>query len=140
MKTKRYTAQNIFKDFRRRHPDMWRRGTNCQLIDHMKILVMAPGLGKFTYEWFGDKITWIERWVDEKAVKLEEQEMRPKQYTYFVHLVEMYMEANNATQGHVAEAAGVSRQSINKYMTGKSIPKLNTMRKICESLDLEFNH
>ena len=101
---------------------------------------MAPGLGKFTYEWFPDKITWIEHWIDEKAVKLAEKEMRPKNYTYFIFLLECFMEDNDLSQGDVADKTGVSRQSINKYLTGKAIPKLKTMRMISNKLGLDFKY
>lgn len=134
----KYSARMLFRDFREAHPDLWRRGSNFRLVDFMKILIYAPGLGKFTYEYFGDKITWIERWEDEREVKKKERAARPKKYTQFIFQLEQYMTETGYTQSDISRITGVSRKSINAYMSGKSIPKTSTMEKICNILNLKL--
>lgn len=41
------------------------------------------------------------------------------------------------TLGRFSEAAGVSRVTISSVLGGKSIPRLNTMKKWCELLGIE---
>lgn len=138
MRPKRYTARALYDEFRKRHPDMWRRGSNAVLIDHMKILIMSPGLGKFTWGWFDDTIVWLEEWVDEKIVKREDDSMRSANYTYLKLLLEGYMKQHEYTQQDISSKTGVSRQSLSKYLSGKAIPKTSTMKKICDALELEL--
>lgn len=138
----KYTARMLFKDFRKAHPELWSRGTNYELAGFMKILVRAPGIGKFTYEYFGDKITWIEKWVDEAVVmhaaKQRDITMREKDYGYFIAKLTEVMETKKLTQEAVSLVTGVSRQSINAYLSGRKIPKTNTMRKIGKPLGIDI--
>jgi DNA-binding XRE family transcriptional regulator len=128
----------LFGDFRKAYPDLWRNGTTYEPYGFMSILIKIPGRGKVIYEYFGDKLTWLEHWIDENEIKEKEREMRPKLYDYFCFMIEEYMKDTGATQQDLADISGISRQSINKYLTGKSIPKNSTMKKICDSIGIEF--
>ena len=137
MKTK-YTARMLFKDFRKAYPELWRYGANYELDGYMKIKIWSPCVGIFTYEYFGNKIEWLERWDDENKIKEQEREMRPKLYEYFLFMIEEYMKDTGATHQDLADISGISRQSISKYLSGKLIPKTSTMKKICDSIGIEF--
>lgn len=135
---RKYTWKMIFRDFRYAYPELWRSGTVFSPHGFMSILVSIPGRGKLVYEYFGDKITWLEEWEDEKEIKQKEKEMRPKTYGYFVFIVNEYMKKFGYTQQDIADISGVSRISINKYLTGRSVPKTSTMKKICDSLGIDI--
>lgn len=136
--SRKYTARMLFQDFREAHPDLWRWGADYQLVDFMKILIRSPGVGKFTYEFFDDKITWIEHWEDETETKKLNRDLRAKDYVLFRNLIFEFMDRTGATQQDIADISGVSRQSISKYLSCKSIPKSSTMNQICESLGIEL--
>jgi DNA-binding XRE family transcriptional regulator len=127
----------LFRDFRDAYPDLWRRGSDYQLIGYMSILVSIPAVGKLKYEYFGDKITWLERWEDPRATKRLDEERRRKDYSYFQFAVQDKMDELGLSQGDVADITGYSRKSINAYLTGRSIPKLSTMIDITEALGIE---
>lgn len=131
-----YTARMLFRDFRKDYPELWRPGANYQLVNFMTIMIWSPGVGKFTYEWHGKKIKWIECWEDERENKRIERERRPKLYRYFKCLLEDYMETTGCTQQNIADMTGISRKSINEYLNGRQIPKSSTMYHILDSLKL----
>lgn len=137
MKTK-YTARMLFKDFRRAYPELWRYGTEYDLCGFMTIHIKIPTVGVVTYEHFGDKLTWLERWEDPKEQRRREIESRMKEYGYFKFVVLDKMEFENLSQRDVANITGYSRKSINEYLTGKSIPKRSTMIAITEALGIDF--
>lgn len=134
----KYTWQMIFRDFRQAYPDLWRYGTTYQPHEHMAIMVFIPNVGKLIYERIPNEITWLERYNDPMKLRFKEKEMRPKQYTYFVFLLKEYMKDTGATQQEIAEKSGVSRKSINGYLTGRLMPKLKTMQQVCDALNLNF--
>ena len=136
MKTK-YTARMLFKDFRDTYPELWRYGSEFELCGFMTILIKIPTVGVVVYEYFGNKITWLERWEDPKDLKRRKKELRLKEYDYFKFIVLDKMELEKLSQRDVANITGYSRKSINEYLSGKSIPKRSTMVAIMDALGVE---
>ena len=134
---KKYTARMLFNDFRESYPDLWRRGSSYQLVGYMTILICIPTVGKLTYEYFGDRINWIEKWDDPREIRRQEEERRMKDYSYFRFAVNERMERLGLSQGDVSDITGYSRKSINAYLTGRSIPKLSTMINITRDLGID---
>jgi DNA-binding XRE family transcriptional regulator len=134
----KYTARMIFQDFREAYPYLWRRGADYELCDFMTIRIRIPTIGVVEYEYFGNKLTWLERWVDPNLDRKRDKDNRYVWYEEFVKLIESHMDDYGYTQQDIADISGLSRKSINEYLTGRSIPKVSTMRKICESLRINF--
>ena len=128
----------VIKRFKEKHPEMIRRGTSYEPYDHMSIMVRIPGVGKIIYEYFGDKITWLEHWIDDEEVKRREKEERPNIYNKFCRSIELYMIDNHLTQQQFADIVGISRQSLIKYLNHHAIPKVNTMRRICKEINIDI--
>ena len=134
---KKYTARMLFRDFRNSYPDLWRRGSDYRLVGYMTRLICIPTVGKLTYEYFGDKITWLERWEDPRELRRLEEERRMKDYSYFQFAVQDKMDTMGWSQRDVADITGYSRKSINAYLTGRSIPRLDTMMDITRTLGID---
>lgn len=135
------TYKRIFRMFKEDYPELVVRGTCYIPHAYMEIEVFIPTKGKLIYNPVGvesGKIRWEERWVDEKAIKREEREKRPDMYQTFLSLIDTYQKETFATQGDIAKLSGVSRRSINKYLSGIVMPKVSTMRRICESLGIDI--
>lgn len=45
----------------------------------------------------------------------------------------------NMTQSELGEKLGLSQKAISKYVTGKSLPSLDTLERICSVLDVNIN-
>ena len=133
----KYTARMLFRDFRDAYPDLWRRGSDYKLDGYMTILVSIPTVGKLKYEYFGDRITWLERWEDPRELRRLEKERRTKDYSYFQFVVQEKMDSCGLSQGDISNITGYSRQSINAYLSGRRIPKLSTMIEITEALGID---
>lgn len=58
----------------------------------------------------------------------------------FIDIIASKMELLNLTQTDVAKYAGVSRRSMSSYMNKISEPSFDTLIKICEICELDFNH
>lgn len=128
----------VIKRFKEMYPHLLRRGMNYEPYDYMTLKIYIPGVGKLIYEYFGDKITWLERWTDERQLREREQEMRPELYERFCLIINGYMKLNNMTQQQFADLVGISRRSLNKYLNSVSIPKVSTMKQICKSINIEL--
>lgn len=133
---RKYSWNMLFRDFRESYPDLWRRGTTYEPGGFMSLIIRIPGRGKLKYEFFGDKIIWLEHWEDPREVRLNEEANREKTYRYFIHAVNDVMDERGLTQNDVAVISGMSRKSINKYLNGRVIPKVSTMRKIGSALGI----
>lgn len=124
--------------FKTKHPDLIKRGISYEPYDNMSIVVRIPCEGKLIYELFGDRITWLERWPDEKSIKMKDREMRQKDYTYFCFAVKQYMRDNHMSQQAFADIVGISRHSLSYYLNGRLIPKTNTMRRILKVIEKDI--
>lgn len=51
-------------------------------------------------------------------------------------IIQDNLEMKNMTQSELGEKLGLSQKAISKYVTGKSLPSIDTLEKICSVLDL----
>ena len=131
---RKYTATMLFRDFRRAYPELWCRGCYYELSGHMQILIRIPNKGKVIYEYFGDKLTWIEYYKTDEEIKQNKRTKRVKTYSYFIFRLNEEMEERGLTQQDIADMTGISRMSINKYLGERAIPKMSTMRQIADAV------
>ena len=127
---------SIFEDFRRTYPSVWRRGTVFQPYGFMTILIIVPGVGKFKYEYYGKHLITIEEFEDKEAKRWDRIDERERRIIEMKEDLPRIMRERNLTQQDVADLSGVSRESINKYLSGRKSPKLSTLEKIYSGLDL----
>ena len=133
----KFSWRMIFDDFKKTYPALWRRGTVFQPHDFMTILVTIPGVGKYTYEYYHKRLITIEEFEDEEAKRwdrIEEYERRVEDFKVDIPRI---MEERDLTQQDVSELTGISRVSINQYLSGKKTPKLSTIEKIYKGLRLD---
>lgn len=134
----KYTWNMIYRDFKRRHSDLCERGMSFTPHQFMSIIIHIPNRGKLIYDGFRDEITWLAQYEDPKRKKAEEREQRAELYLRFLNEMESFQKTNGASQGVIAERSGISRQSINKYLSGAVMPKTSTMKRICEALHIDL--
>lgn len=133
--------RKVLLQFKRDHPELWKRGISYEPYGYMSIKISIPGKGRLIYDPVGTtkgKITWLEHWVDENESKCLEDEKRSDMYQTFLNKIRFYQREFGATQEDIAKLSGVSSRSIRKYLNGYAVPKVSTMRKICESLGLSI--
>lgn len=133
--------KRLFMRFKKENPNLIRYGTHWSPYGYYAIEVFIPRVGKLVYNdggIFEGTIEWKEHWSDEKAEKAKEREMRPEMYQNFLREIYGFQKFYELTQGDIAEMTGVSRKSINRYLSGAVAPKVSTMRKICEALDIDI--
>lgn len=135
---RKYTARMLFRDFREAYPELWCRGCYYKLSGFMEITISIPNKGKVIYEYFGNKLTWIDRWENPEEVRRRERNIRDNTYEYFLERVSMKMIERDLTQQDIADMSGISRMSINKYLGRRAMPKMSTMIQICESLGIDI--
>ena len=124
--------------FKELYPELVQYGNSYEECGNMAIIVRIPNKGKVRYEYLDDEITWLEHWTNNKEKKQRENELRPKTYGYFCFVIEQYMENHQMTQQQFADLVGISRRSLIKYLQGQSIPKVNTMRRICKTINIDI--
>ena len=130
----RFSWKMVFNDFKKNYPDKWRRGTSYESFDFMTIIVMIPNDGKYKYEYFGKKLTLIEKYLtrnQRKYLKVFEREEATRD-------IFRMMREKNISQRKLSQLSGISRESINRYHSGFMIPKNSTidiLRKAIESYD-----
>lgn len=54
-------------------------------------------------------------------------------------IIQNNLEMKNMTQSELGEKLGLSQKAISKYVTGKSLPSLDTLERICSVLDVNIN-
>lgn len=153
--------RQIWLQFKEDYPELIERGTTYEPYGYMEITIHIPGLSPFVYNqvgtsgcnfringrWYSyDEIRQMKIRSEQKEIedkrrreieaKKSKEEYRSKMYKSFLSMLRYYQKAYGATQEDIAELSGYSRKTINEYMTGKAMPKVSTMRKICEALDL----
>ncbi len=133
--------RKIWRMFKDEHPELIVRGISYTPWTYQEIKVYIPRKGVLIYNSVGangSKITWIERWNDERTIKEKEREMRPDIYQNLLKELFKYQEKTGSSQGDIARLTGMSRKSINKYLSGSVAPKVSTMRQIAEALGIEI--
>lgn len=53
-------------------------------------------------------------------------------------IIQDNLEMKNMTQSELGEKLGLSQKAISKYVTGKSLPSIDTLEKICSVLDVNI--
>lgn len=139
--TKSYYGR-MYRKFKADFPELVVRGTTYSPNGPSEINIDIPRKGSLIYTSFGVKETRI-RWVDGPhedtlLIKERERETRPDMYQDFLREIELYQRMTSASQGDIARLSGVSRKSINKYLSGVVAPKVSTMRKICKALEIDI--
>lgn len=122
----RISWKMVFDDFRKRYPDKWRKGTSYSALGHMSIIVYIPEDGKYKYEYFGSKLTLIEKYLSYRQLKVlhafeREEAMRD---------VFKVMQAKGISQSELSRLSGISRESINRYKSGARTPTYATIDKL----------
>lgn len=105
---------------------------------YMNIIIHVPKKGKLIFDYPTDSLKWIEEWTDEKELKQQEREMRPDMYNQFCDKVEQYMYDHRLTHQQFADMVGISRWSLSRYLNNERIPKVSTMRRICEAANIDI--
>ena len=127
---KKYSWKMLFEDFKKVYPNKWRKGTSYHPGGFMTLLIIIPGDGKYKYEYFGKKLTLIEKFLTKnqmKYLKIFEREERMRD-------ISKIMMDNKISQKKLSDLCGISRQSINYYITGNKTPKASTINKIYKAL------
>lgn len=133
--------KRLFRQFREEFPNLWEYGTNWEPHGYREIRIFIPSKGILIYNEVGTsngKITWEVRREDPRLIKQRERELRPEMYQNFLRELDSYQKRSGFSQRNIAMMTGVSRQKINAYINGKSIPKVSTMRKIADTLGLDI--
>ena len=53
-------------------------------------------------------------------------------------IIQDNLEMKNMNQSELGEKLGLSQKAISKYVTGKSLPSIETLEKICSILDVNI--
>ena len=133
--------KRLYRKFKEEYPELVRYGTQWFAYGYQAIEILIPRVGKLIFRDGGSyigTIEWLEHWVDERAVKQKERDMRPEMYLNFLREIDHYQKMTGSSQKDIAEATGLSRQSINKYLSGETAPKVSTMKKICDALGIDI--
>ena len=121
----------LFDDFKKAYPDKWKKGTSYESYDFMSIIIMIPDDGVYKYEYFSKKLTLIRPYLTKRQAKaLDELERNQA----MVDISEI-MKEKRINQKHLSEISGVSRPSINNYLSGNKTPKLSTINKMRNALE-----
>lgn len=126
--------KRLFRAFKEDYPELWVRGTTFEPYGYQEILVYIPTKGKLIYNSVGAGGTKI-KWIDRKQV-IEFD--RPEMYQRFLSEIDYYQKVTRATQVDIARITGISRQSINKYLSGAVAPKVSTMINISKALGINI--
>ena len=129
---RKYSWKMLFNDFKKNSPDKWRRGTGYGPCEFMSIFVYIPEDGKYKYEYFGKKLTLVERYLTTNQVKVAKQIERGKE----IKSIFEKMNEKGISQTSISHLSGVSRMSLNKYKNGRLVPKASTLEKIKKALEM----
>lgn len=133
--------KRLFRQFKEENPELVRYGMQWFAHGYQAIEILIPRVGKLIFKDNGNYkglIEWEEHWTDERTIKQQERDMRPEMYQNFLREINYYQKMTGFSQGDIAEATGISRRSINKYLSGGAAPKVSTMKRICEALGINI--
>lgn len=130
---RKYTYAMLFRDFREAYPNKWRKGTSYLPDGFMSIKVRIPNDGEYKYEYFGNKLTLIEPYMD--PIKMKYWKIFEREQQMF--LIASTMKKRGINQSYLSEMTGISRQSINQYISGKRVPKQSTIDIMMTALGIE---
>lgn len=127
--------KRLFRYFKEDYPELWERGTTFEPYAYQEILIRIPTKGKLIYNSVGvdsGKIRWIEKYEKKEEVD------RWNMYQRFLTEIAYYQDMAGITQVDISRITGISRQSINKYLSGVVCPKVSTMRLMAEKLGIDI--
>ena len=127
---KKYTWKMLFEDFRKSYPEKWKRGTYYKPLGYMRIQIIIPEDGKYEYDYFGNKLTLVEKFLTKsqtKHLKIFDREEKMR------NILKIMID-NGISQKKMSELCGISRQSINYYASGNKAPKESTIAKMYKAL------
>lgn len=126
----KYSYAMLFRDFKQDYPHKLKRGTSYIPDGFMAIQVYIPGDGIYKYEFFGKKLTLIKKFLtprQDKVLKIHDREMKMLR-------ISDKMKTFGVSQSCLSRVSGISRESINKYISGSRVPKLSTLELLDEAL------
>ena len=129
---RKYSWQMLFEDFKRAYPSKWKKGTSYEPAGFMSIIVRIPEDGKYKYEYFGNKLTLIEKFLTHKQEKYLRKFDREEEMRNIFQL----MKEEKITQTKLSRLSGISRESINRYKNGVLVPKSSTIEKIKNAIEI----
>ena len=127
----KYSWAMVFDDFRKTYPNVWKRGTSYEPCDFMAITVVIPGDGKYKYEYYGKKLTLVKKYQTKKREKYSQIFERGQE----VRKMEKVMRERKITQRRLSQVSGISRESINGYISGRKTPKQSTLVKLTNAMN-----
>lgn len=127
----KYSWSMVFDDFRKTYPNVWRRGTSYEPCDFMAITVIVPGDGKYKYEYYGKKLTLVEKYQTKKQKKY----LRAFEREQAVRKIGKVVQERKITQRRLSQVSGISRESINGYISGRKTPKQSTLDKLTNAIN-----
>ena len=133
--------KRLFRKFKEEFSELVRYGMQWFAYGYQAIEILIPGVGKLIYRDGGNyigTIEWEEHWPDKETIRQQKIDERSEMYQTFLREINYYQKMTGFSQGDIAEATGISRRSINRYLSGAVAPKVSTMRKICESLGIDI--
>lgn len=139
MKRYYYVEDELYAAFLKAYPELKDRGTQYYGVGFDTIRIRMPTKGCAIFNRFGNKLTWLDHNGDKEYEKRARTERREKLRDLFVEALLIFQEDTGMTQGEIAEDTSISRRKINEYINHKRIPKVSTMRSICEALNINFS-
>ena len=127
----RYSWRMVFEDFKNTYPDLWKRGTSYEPSNFMEINIFIPGDGKYKYDYYGKKLTLVEKYLtieQERYLKVFKREEA-------VRKMAIDMRERKVTQRKLSQVSGISRESINAYISGRKTPKQSTLDKLTGAMN-----
>lgn len=131
------TQQEIFDKFKDEHPVLIEDGIVYRSPAN-SIIITIPSKGVLLYEGDENEITWLDRRNALKEIRRLEENTRASMYNRFCIAVKQYMRSNKLTQKQFCDLAGISRPSLISYLSGNQIPKVNTMKYVCENVGIDI--
>lgn len=139
MKHYYYVEDELYAAFSKAYPELKDRGTHYYGVGFDTIRIRMPTKGCVEFNRFGNKLTWLDHNGDKEYEKRIRTERRERLRDLFIDELLIFQEDAGMTQGEIAEATSISRQKINEYINYKRMPKVSTMRSICEALNINFS-
>lgn len=127
------TVNQMYLIFQHNHLDLCERGMVKSLDKSGRLEIVIPSRGTLLYDADFDSIEWVnERKVVNKDIS------RNEAYEKFCEVVEEYIHVNHISHQRFADMVGISRFMLSQYLNEHAVPKLSTMKRICESIGVDI--
>lgn len=127
------TVNQMYLIFQSNHLDLCERGMVKSLDKSGRLEIVIPSRGTLLYDADFDMIEW----VDKREV-IDKDISRNESYEKFCEVIEDYTYANHMSDQKFADMVGISRRMLSRYLNGHAVPKLSTMKRICESIGVDI--